>query len=84
MLKETIRGVGVAIKDKPALEEDRQTYSSLTAFMPNNASVKIRRGKKNICFFKAEPDSQRFRSTSLFSTAEVIACIVQVLPSHKG
>lgn len=51
--------------------------------MLNTAAVKIRR--EETCFFKAQLTNllQCFRSTSLvflFSTMEIIACIVQVLP----
>lgn len=70
------------MKDKPWLE-DSQTHSSFIAFMPNTAAVKIRREKKS-CFFKAQKASLHFRSTSLFSTVEIIASIVQVLTSYKG
>lgn len=84
LLKETIIQDRVNRRNN-LVWEDRHTLN-FTAFMLNTAVVKIRR--EETCFFKAQPACLLlcFRNTSLvllFSTVEIIACIVWVLPFCK-
>lgn len=85
MLKERIMQISGERKTSHSWNTVRHTPASLLLCLTLQV-WKSEGKKKKAAFFKAQKASllSDFRSTSLFSTVEIIASIVQVLPSYKG